>query len=231
MQIPYSITQKLTSEQLHFFRTFFSACPDSFAQKLMFFHYEKEHQLIHTSDSCSHVYILLKGRLQAIEERVADEPYHFTDISAIDIVGDYELFTETTSRLITLATTERSLCCVIPAADYLAWIRTDANALFIRIQMLMRQMSDQTQAERRKFLSDARTRLLRFLLDECKRQVNNDSPPPYTIRYTRPQIASRLGCSTRTVNRSILQLSQEGLITISHGKLQLSAQQLLNIQS
>lgn len=222
MQIPDPTSRKLTVEQSDFFHTFFATCPDSFAQKLMFFQYEKGHRLIHTSDSCSHVYILLKGRLQAIEEQVADEPYSFTDICAPDIVGDYELFTDTTSRLITLVTTEQSLCCAIPAKDYLDWIRTDSNALFIRIRMLMYQMSFQTQAERQKFLSDAKTRLLHFLSEECTRQKDAGVRIPYTIQYTRPQIASRLGCSTRTVNRTIMQLRQEGLISIVHGKIQIS---------
>lgn len=65
------------------------------------------------------MYILLKGRLEAVEEHVANIPYHFTEIRALDIVGDYEFFTEKQPRLVTLTMLEDSLCLVIPAAEYM----------------------------------------------------------------------------------------------------------------
>ena len=37
--------------------------------------YPKNHVLISANDACAHVYILLKGRLQAIEERTDGERY------------------------------------------------------------------------------------------------------------------------------------------------------------
>lgn len=220
MQIPETIAKSLNARQAEFFRSFFATCPDSFASNLIICRYGKNHPLISTDDSCGQVYILLKGRLQAIEERVADEPYSFTEISAIDIVGDYELFTRASSRLITLTTVEESCCCVIPAAAYLAWIRNDANALFLRIQMLISQMADQNQTERQRFFLSSQERLLKFLARECSRQ--NPEQFPFPVNYTRQQLAHRLGCSVRTVNRTILKLTEEGLVTLVHGKLQIS---------
>lgn len=228
MQIPDSIAKTLNGRQADFFRTFFATCPDSFASNLMICRYGTNHPLISTDDSCGQVYILLKGRLQAIEERVADEPYSFTEIFPIDIVGDYELFTQASSRLITLTTVEESCCCVIPASAYLAWIRNDANALFLRIQMLISQMSDQNRTERQRFFLSSQDRLLKFLSRECSRQDAEQFP--FSVRYTRQQLAHRLGCSVRTVNRTILKLAEEGLVTLAHGKLQISKQQYDSIR-
>lgn len=216
----------LTQAQAAFLQSFFLECPKAFGSCLMLKAYPKNHTLINTNDSCAHVYILLSGRLQAIEERVACEPYRFTEISAIEIVGDYELFTKLPGRMITLTTLEESLFLIIPAADYLTWIKNDANALFIRTQMLIRQLINEAQFDRQNFFLDNKARLLHFILSECKRQ----SSFPAVIPLTRTEIASKLGCSARTVNRMITALQREGGIDLFHGKIQITQEQYTRLR-
>ena len=103
-----------TLKQKSFLENFFKFAPPYIQTVLMLRSYKKGSRLVAAGDSCAHVYILLKGRLEAVEEHVANIPYHFTEIRALDIVGDYEFFTEKQPRLVTLATLEDSLCLVIP---------------------------------------------------------------------------------------------------------------------
>ena len=103
-----------TLKQKSFLENFFKFAPPYIQTVLMLRSYKKDSRLIAAGDSCTHVYILLKGRLEAVEEHVANIPYHFTEIRALDIVGDYEFFTEKQPRLVTIATLEDSLCLVIP---------------------------------------------------------------------------------------------------------------------
>ena len=112
---------------------------------------------------------------------------------------------------------------VIPGNAYLSWIRNDANALFIRTQMLILQMTAQTQFERQNFFLDNRTRFLHFLHSECNRQPGRTDP--LLIRSTHTEIAGKLGCSGRTVSRLIRELEEEGLITLEKGKIQISKEQ------
>lgn len=226
MKLPPSVEKSAGERALPFLKRFFANCPDSFGDNLMLKTYPKNHVLISANDACAHVYILLKGRLQAIEERTDGERYRFTELQALDIIGDYELFTRLPGRMITLTTLEPSLCLVIPAAAYLNWIRTDAGALFIRIQMLIREMSAQTRSDRQNLFLDNRTRLLNLLYNECGKQPGVF---PCKIRLTHPELASRLGCSVRTVNRLISQLGAEGLVTLVRGKMQVSREQCARI--
>lgn len=110
--------------------------------------YKKGSRLVAAGDSSAHVYILLKGRLEAVEEHVSDAPYHFTEIKALDIVGDYEFFTGKLMRLVTVTTLEDSLCLVIPAAEYMTWLRSDSHALFLRSRMIISQLVAQAQFQR-----------------------------------------------------------------------------------
>ncbi|MBS6642501.1 MAG: Crp/Fnr family transcriptional regulator [Clostridiaceae bacterium] len=228
MNLPDTIAVYLNEEQLDFLHRFFRNCPDSFAANLIYKKFRKNQVLINAGDSCSHVYILLEGRLQAIEEYVTDDPYSFMEIPAIDIVGDYELFQQVSHRVITLTTLEASSFLLIPSNAYFSWIQNDANALFIRTQKLISQITVQNQFERQNFFLDNKTRLIYFLFTECSRL--NGQEPPYYITYTRPQIAQKLGCSVRTINRAVLSLKKQGLAAISHGKIQIQKDQYLWMQ-
>lgn len=223
MKIPPKITKALSREQLSFLQAFFAKSPDSLLSCMMLKSYPENHTLISTDDSCSHVYILLKGRLQAIEERIADGPYNFTELSAIEIVGDFELFTRLSNRMITLTTLEPSLCLILPSTDYLDWIRSDANALFMRIQMIIHQMTSQAQFERQNLFLDNKTRFLHYLYGECLKQP--ESAFPLQIRHTRQEISGNLGCSVRTINRIVLGLQNGGILSLEHGKIKITARQ------
>ncbi len=96
-----------TLKQKSFLENFFKFAPPYIQTVLMLRSYKKDSRLVAAGDSCAHVYILLKGRLEAVEEHVANIPYHFTEIRALDIVGDYEFFTEKQPRLVTLDYTGR----------------------------------------------------------------------------------------------------------------------------
>ena len=92
-----------TLKQKSFLENFFKFAPPYIQTVLMLRSYKKGSRLVAAGDSCAHVYILLKGRLEAVEEHVANIPYHFTEIRALDIVGDYEFFTEKQPRLVITA--------------------------------------------------------------------------------------------------------------------------------
>ena len=165
-------------------------------------------------------------------------PYHFTEIRALDIVGDYEFFTEKQPRLVTLTTLEDSLCLVIPAAEYMTWLRSDSHALFLRSRMIITQLVAQAQFQRQNLFADNRTRMLVFLKEQVTQAVNdsthtensNGNPNPgsvYPIRipFTRPEIAAHLGCSVRTVNRTVQELVDEEIIHLNKGKIWISEKQ------
>ena len=177
------------------------------------------------------MYILLKGRLEAVEEHVANIPYHFTEIRALDIVGDYEFFTEKQPRLVTLATLEDSLCLVIPAIEYMTWLRKDPHALFLRSRMIISQLVVQAQFQRQNLFADNRTRMLVFLKEQVTQAVNDNThiesnagnaksksilSYPYPLHQTGD--CRTPWCSVRTVNRTVQELAEENMIYLNKGE-------------
>lgn len=218
-----------TLKQKNFLEDFFKFSPSYIQPVLMLRSYKKGSRLVAAGDSSAHVYILLKGRLEAVEEHVSDAPYHFTEIKALDIVGDYEFFTGKLMRLVTVTTLEDSLCLVIPAAEYMTWLRSDSHALFLRSRMIISQLVAQAQFQRQNLFSDNHTRMLYFLKEQITQAVNDNtntgSVYPIRISFTRPEIAAHLGCSVRTVNRTVQELEAENRISLRKGKIYINKQQ------
>lgn len=218
-----------TLKQKNFLEDFFKFSPSYIQPVLMLRSYKKGSRLVAAGDSSAHVYILLKGRLEAVEEHVSDAPYHFTEIKALDIVGDYEFFTGKLMRLVTVTTLEDSLCLVIPAAEYMTWLRSDSHALFLRSRMIISQLVAQAQFQRQNLFSDNHTRMLYFLKEQITQAVNDNtntgSVYPIRISFTRPELAAHLGCSVRTVNRTVQELEAENRISLRKGKIYINEQQ------
>ena len=224
LNYPFTLKRKKT-----FLEDFFKFSPSYIQPVLMLRSYKKGSRLVAAGDSSAHVYILLKGRLEAVEEHVSDAPYHFTEIKALDIVGDYEFFTGKLMRLVTVTTLEDSLCLVIPAAEYMTWLRSDSHALFLRSRMIISQLVAQAQFQRQNLFSDNHTRMLYFLKEQITQAVNDNtntgSVYPIRISFTRPEIAAHLGCSVRTVNRTVQELEAENRISLRKGKIYINKQQ------
>ena len=223
MAFPSKLLTQLPESSRGFLLQFFSKCPAQTAALLFKAEYPSGLSLVTTDDSCSSVFFLLKGRLQAIEERVDEMPYRFTELvpRPLQIVGDFELFTGFRGRYITLTTLEPCTFLVMPADAYLYWIKNDAGALFLRIQMLIVQMAEQSRHERQERFLDNRTRFLLYLQDEYRKSGAQE----YTIPYTRDETASRIGCSVRTLNRLVQTLKDERLLSTIHGKIHINAEQ------
>lgn len=213
-----------TDELYHsLLKQMFLHCPKDIMDQIQLIHLSKNRNLISTYQSSSAVYILLQGKLAAIEERVVNIRYSFTELHPIDIVGDYELFTEIEGYYVTLQTKEDSILAKLSSAAYLQWMKQDANALFLRTQMLMKELSTQTQLQRQLLFMDNRTRLLLFL----SRMLPANGG---ILSITRETLASQIGCSVRTCNRMIASLSKEGLLICIHGKVHVDKKQLSKIK-
>lgn len=219
MQLSDKMLTSLPEDSRNFIKEFFLNAPNQLGFAMNTVTFATGEPLMNTFDRCTYVYILLKGRLKAIEERICDTPYHFTEIMPIEIVGDYELFTGAKGRYVTVAAAEPSLLLAIQAGSYLSWIRQDANALFLRTRMLLQQVSAQGLSERQRFFWDNRARFLSFLTLECRKA--GETSFPHRVKYNREELSSLVGCSVRTSNRIIKQLIEEGLIGSYRGKIRI----------
>lgn len=221
------IEHLLQPDTYAFLATLFKQCPKDILMRMDIMHFPKNHIIMHTGDPNKDVYILIKGGIEGVDESVPTIPYTFSDLRPIDILGDYELFSNVATRYVSLRTTTETTCLRINAQDYLSWMKTDINALFMRMGMLMLVLGQETQFHRQFLFLDNETRLLLFLLEQVEKKAKNF---PYKIEASREQIASRIASSIRTLNRTLSKLEDMGMISRTHGKIIISKQQSVLIK-
>ena len=204
-------------------KAFFANCPALILNYLTQQTINAQQKIIEVDRPNTNVYFLLKGRMQAVEETVSDMPYSFAEIEPFDIVGDYELFTETADSYVTVVASQKSVCFVLPATYYMQWIKSDNTALFLRTKQLLLRLAIQTKWDRRYFFMEPSERCLFVLYQACLQGEVADGQ--YTLAIPREQLATRIGSSLRTTHRIVQQLAKEGKIYLSHGKLCLSVEQ------
>lgn len=222
MTIPKHLCDVFPKQHDAFLKDLFHFCPHEILQRISIQRYPKHVHLIDTSEDNEYVFLLLEGKLQAIEERVVNIPYQFLEVKPIDIVGDYEVFSQTQGHYITLKTIEPSLCLKLSAPLYQQWMRHDANALFLRTKMIIEVLSVQTQQQRQFLFMDTTQRLSVFLIEKMQEHTTS-----LLLKDTREQIASHIGCSVRQLNRILHQLVQQEHIQLVHGKLFIPSSQYI----
>lgn len=215
------LNENTGTENGKFIREFLKNAPEDLQHSMAAFSCEKGKNLILADDTAGSIYILLKGCLKAIDEHGKNGLYPFTEIYAPDIVGDFELFSGKMERMVTLKAMTRCEGICMSIKDYQRWIRQDANALYIRLQLLMCMMTDQSQNDRKRFLITNEERIILFLAEECEKQ----SRDLVQISYTHTDLADHVGCSLRTVNRVVKKLEQDGMFHRVHGKICLNREE------
>lgn len=217
-----SLKSSLTSENFAFISQFLANCPNAILNSMTICTYGPNHTLMYTGDPSEEVYLLLKGGIDAVDENVPNIPYTFTELKPVDVVGDYELFSDALGRYVSLRTTCPTMCIRLSSQNYLTWMKQDNNALFMRMQMLMQVLSWETQFHRQYLFLDNETRLVLYLLEECQKKAFRY---PHKVKADRERIASKIGCSIRTLNRTVTQLEKQQLIGRNGGKITIEESQ------
>lgn len=212
----------LNKEKYDFLSQFLSKCPSHILNTMQLCFFETNQIIMYTGDTSEFVYILLKGGVDGVDESVPNIPYTFTEIQPIDVLGDYELFNDAPGRYVSLRATGKTTCIRLRSKHYLSWMKQDNNALFIRMQLLLKVLTWETQFHRQYLFLDNDTRLILFLVEECKKNAHSY---PHKVQVPREVIVSKIGCSIRTLNRTIQNLEEQSLVSRSRGKIVVSEKQ------
>lgn len=147
------------------------------------------------------------------------------DIAALGRFGYYTTssYTLTTCRLLE-----------VRVNDYWNWILQDSEALKTQVGNALRTLVNDLKNKRDLEEESAEVRLLSYFVFYCRKEHfgRKGKSGTITVKETRERIAEEVGgISVRTVNRKISQFVEEGLVTVVHGKIQISLEQLRKMKA
>ena len=206
----------VTNSQQKYLKQFFTNCPEDVKESMTLFQLPTGKILSHSGEMANYIYILLKGKLQGIDDRFDGHIYSFLQFFPISIVDDFEILAGVSEYRITIQAVKDSVLLRIPANFYMKWLKKDANVLLMRLQNLSEEMLRQSGQDRQYLFLQGVDRLALYLINVYEK---NSHFQKIRLKKTRVDLSNELGYSLKTLNRSVKRLVEGNYIYLESGKI------------
>ena len=175
--------------------------------------------LIRQGDTVSGIYVLIDGRLLAINNNSDSSSYIFSEFTPITLFGEQEVLSDTKRVLAELRASTPCRFFFIRKDDYLEWVSSDVKTLLSRSKSTIKMLLDQSSREMSSLFHSSLDRIGIFLVDYYEKHLDyTQKDAPVVVRLTQSEIAETIGFSLRTVCRALKDLTEQKLITQKKGK-------------
>lgn len=206
----------LPLKEQEYMKQLFANCTKEIKDSMFVTEVEKGRNFIVQGEECRYVYVLLRGRAKGIDMQVQGKVYVFKEFLPGRVLGEFECMSGISEYAITIQAASDCTFWVIPAAVYVRWMRQDGNALFLRTQRLLLELTYQTRENRKYLLLNCSERLMTYFQEQYeKRQENGEA----VIGKSRSEISNATGFCTKTINRNVKKLQEQGYISVEAGKI------------
>lgn len=172
--------------------------------------------LLRCGDSLKYVFIVRSGKIMIFSTGENGQESKVVMVPEGGIVGEMEAIAGVERIVYSARAFEASELVRIPTESFLRWVRGDAAACWGLTRMLAEKLCAASRQSCQYTSSNAMQRLVAQL-----RQFGAGR-----VSYTRQELAEACSVSLRTVNRCVKRLHEEGLISLSRGKIEISQGQL-----
>ncbi len=211
------IFNELPPQKRGYMELLFRNCTEEVKYYMTLIDIEADRTFIKAGTDCTHIFIILSGKVTGVEWPMHERPYSFKDFGPGDFFGEIECFAGLSQYRISIVASTKCRVLSIPADAYMDWMRMDVDALFLRTQENMRRLITQTAEARKYLFMEGKDRLMVHLIRKFEQRI----PPPAVLelKQTRAQISDEIGFSVKTLDRSIQKLEELDLIRVQRGKI------------
>lgn len=210
-----------------YLETYFSGAPEELMNAFRRVNIRKGEIFITEGTRVDWVYVLLRGRVTAVDYRVREMVYGFTEFRPVEIFGVMEILGEITQYGTTLAAATDCVCLKVQSAPFAAWIMHDTAAMQMETKNIIGYMLDQARKERLYIMLPATGRISLILKNLYENYGRNGT---YGFYMGRKDFSQMAGLSERTVTRSLKELEEEGCISREGRRIFIDSRQYLLIR-
>ncbi len=223
------IVSKKASDRKDYIIDLLKNMPEEVAKEVIYIEIPKNEYLVCEGEKCDAIYILLKGRVVGLDHQSVGRVHSFMDFTKMYIIGDFELFGDIKDYKVTVQTAEDCKLLKLSANMYLHWIKNDANALFLRLRLIVNTLSNERKNDRKFLVMACKDRLAVFLVKYYEREATNKKAR-IKVKKTQSELADKVGYNIRSVQRCIASLEKEGLIANETGKIVIGQEHYLALK-
>lgn len=182
----------------------------------------KNAPIVKAHDPSTLVYLVVSGSMEALAEFPSGIHYSFSKFTAFDMIGELEAITGDGQYAITVKalTTCKAFC--LSKEAFLDWLRQCPDASLTVCSLLAEKLFLQLKVNRSFLFLDS---IDRFSLHLIACYQRNNKNTKLCLNSTRQQIADEIGFCTKTVNRCVKRLTEQGYISLEHNKIVVDQEQ------
>lgn len=180
----------------------------------------KGEQVLERDELLKYVYIVRRGKINIFSIGENGQENKVVGVPAGGIVGEMEAIAGENRSVYAARAFEDSELLRVPLEAFIRWVHSDISVCWDLTRVLAGKLCAASVQSSQYTNSDAMQRLIMQLL-----QLG-----PGRIPHTRQELAEACSASLRTVNRCVKKLREEGLIGLSHGKIEISQSQLAALE-
>ena len=208
------VLRKIPQKQADYFRDYFRNAPSNVLQALSLEMRKADRVLVEENEPIEKVYVLLDGKVKAMDYRVKGTVYEFACFDAVMVFGAMECLFDVDHYMATLISKTPCVLVSAPRSVFEKWILSDLHALRMENVNMRRYLLDYSRESRMMMLLDGTERLIYLLSKQCGAQGYKDE---YMLAINRQVLAEQSGTSVKTINRSMKKLEETGfLLRVGH---------------
>ncbi|MDO4337207.1 MAG: Crp/Fnr family transcriptional regulator [Eubacteriales bacterium] len=212
----------LPKKEQDYMKQLFKNCTKEIRENMFYIEVKKGQNFIAAGEECRNIFIILSGRTRGIDMQIQGKVYMFKEFGPGRILGEFECLSGIPKYSITVQAVTDCTLCVIPAGLYLRWMRKDGDALFMRTQKLLLELTWQTMEDRKYILLNCSDRLILYLIEQYERRQRQEI---LVMEKSREELADVTGFCVKTINRNIKTLQDKGFLSVVAGKIAVSKSQ------
>ena len=168
-------------------------------------------------------YYILTGKMYVQSDFLDGNVYQFSTLGKGKIISDIEILSGTYINAATLVVAEDVMTLKFPLDLFVREIKTNLDFLYYVTTGMATKFYLSSYARGTNLFKEGADKVLLYLIRCYERDEEERST--VRIQKTRDIMASEIGISIKTLNRSIKKIASQDLITMDHGKVLISEMQ------
>lgn len=210
MRIWEKVVDTLQVDQKAYLNRYFKDAPEWILDSFQLVKIPPNTVFIEEGEQVEGIFILIKGKVSAMEERVLEMVYKHYEFYPIEVFGAMELIGELDEYMTTLVATEECVLLKTSRAKYERWLSEDHNAFRMQAARIERYLLTQARKERLNVLLGGVERVIMMLCHSYEVLAENSIK---SVCVSRKEVFEKTGLSERTVTRVLKDLESKSYIS------------------
>lgn len=210
----------LDDERRNYLNKYLENAPISILEQIEIMDMKEGTVFIYEGEEIEKIYILVDGGVKATDQYRDGVSFEYMWFKPIKVFGTMEILLDMSTYRTSLTTVTESRFLVIPRRAFEKWINHDEKALRLEAKTMGTYLLTQAKMARAFLFFEGKQRVMVFIMATLDMNGGRGS-----IRLSRQSIADSTGLSTRTVDRAIKELMEEGYLKCRGGRLYISQEQ------